>query len=395
MRIALNSTGVYKRKSYARNLCLARGLVKLGCEVTFLTCSDGLQRREFDDQGVHVVAFPEFLPYRLRKGGLGMLDTLSRVVYLFRKQFDLVHVDVGFRPAGGLPGHLYQRFRDVPYVCDWWDWIGKGGGLDSRSPLYQRTLGAWDNYFEVWDKRHADGVVTISKCLYDRAVSCGIPADRVTTIHGGADFDQQLDTLDQAEVRRRIGIPSDTILVGYSGMGPFEGMDLVPFFDAFATLKTRFPTLKWFSSGDGLPEKIVGTYAVEKDHINIGWSSYETYKLYLRAADILLLPQRKHLKNIARWPNKLGDYLAAGRPIVATDVGEVGQFMSLYPGALEKVEWNSSSIADVVTRILENPVASAERGQRNQKIARDEYSWDKQAERFFEFYKKISSLSGK
>ncbi len=388
------SVGVLNRKVFPRNFCLARGLVRLGNEVTLLTCNNRMRYHHECRDGVNIVAFPDFFGYRLTKGGLGIIDTITRIFYLLKRDFDIVHVDVGFRPSGGIPGHLYAKIKNVPYICDWWDWIGYGGALDDRSALYKMTLGALDNYFEVAEKKSADGIVTISRCLQERALNNGIPKEKTTVIHGGADIDpDNTSYISKKEIRNKLGLDQNSIILGFAGMGPHEYIDLLPFFEALPALKQNIKNLMWFSTGGHLPEEIRNRYGIGDEYHELGWTSVETYKDYLMAADILLLPMKDNMGSRARWPNKMGDYLAAGRPIISTDVGEISHFAAQFPDSVRMVQWDSNSVANEIMALISDPALMEKIGRNNLDIARNHYSWDAKAKEFDSFYRKI--LEGK
>lgn len=388
MKVALLSAGVVNKKGYARNLCLLRGLANLGDEVTLLICNDKMRWERSKVDGVEVVAFPKVLSYRLAKGGLDPLDTISRCIYLSRRSFDIIHADVGFRPAAGLPGHCYSRRRRVPYVCDWWDWVGFGGMLDRRAWIYQQTLGRLDNFFEVWDKQHADGVITISRCLQERAVEAGIPVEKTSIIHGGADL-TGYKGVSRAEAKRRMGFEPDDFVVGFSGMGSHEYQNLAPFLRAVPQLRASINRFCWFSTGDKLPEHARREFDIGEEYRDLGWVTYDDYWWALAAADVLLLTLRDSTTSRARWPNKLGDYLAAGRAIIASDIGEVSGFVQRFPGGVRLVANHPASVAEALTEFINRPQLIEEMGRRNLEIARAHYSWDAKARELRQFYERI------
>jgi glycosyltransferase involved in cell wall biosynthesis len=55
-----------------------------------------------------------------------------------------------------------------------------------------------------------------------------------------------------------------------------------------------------------------------------GWVSDEDYPRYLAAADFCVIALDDVLMNYARFPAKVLDFLAAARPVVAHNVGQVG-----------------------------------------------------------------------
>lgn len=47
---------------------------------------------------------------------------------------------------------------------------------------------------------------------------------------------------------------------------------------------------------------------------------------YYLAADVLLIPLRNTIQDVARFPHKIGEYTASKRPIISTNVGEVKKY---------------------------------------------------------------------
>lgn len=394
MKVALLSAGVIHKKGFARNFCLARGLAKLGTDITLLICNDALRWQRFEQEGVKIVAFPKLLSYRLAKGGLDPLDTVTRMAHLARERFDLIHADVGFRPAAGLPGHMFARLRNVPYVCDWWDWVGYGGMLDRRSVAYRSTLGALDNFFEVWDKRHADGIITISTCLQERAVALGMARERTCIIHGGADVSNR-KAVTRAEAKRHFGFPANSFLVGFSGMGPHEWRNLEPFLSALPALRESIPGFGWFTTGDALPEHVRQQFGVSEEYRDLGWVSYDDYWWALAAGDVLLLTLRDTGSSRARWPNKMGDYLAAGRAIVTNSVGELAAFAHQYPQGVRLVQWDPMDVTAALTELAQDPQHLDTMGEHNLHIASTTYTWDHKAAELQDFYVRVLEAKGR
>jgi len=392
MKILYLTKGVVGKHGYYRDIMLAKGLVKQGHDVSFIAAAEswcgGLEITE----GVKVYTFFDPLPYQVKKGGLSFFDVLSRIFFLVGKRFDVVFVDSGFRPVTGIPGHLYAWFYKVPYVCEWWDWLGKGGLYERKSKLYQRTLGVFDNYFEVADKRHADGVVPLSQKLKKRAEKLDIPEDRIMILHGGADLSLS-NAPSKEDARRKLGIPTNAKVVGFAGLDGQEVQDLRPFLEAIQELKKHIPDFVWFSTGGSLLEKFRQQYDVGTEYFEFGWVDYTNYRACLACADILLLTQEDNLINQARWPNKIGDYLAVGRPVLATPVGEVKFFVEKYDQhGIHLVEWDSKSITQAIEYLFSSDEKLDQMGEANALIAHEECSWDRKAEDLSNFLSKIVQM---
>ena len=76
------------------------------------------------------------------------------------------------------------------------------------------------------------------------------------------------------------------------------------------------------STHDNL-EELVQNLNLEEKCILTGWVSSDEVRGILSACDILVLPQINHTFNKAGLPTKLAEYAAIGKPIIATNVGDV------------------------------------------------------------------------
>ena len=120
---------------------------------------------------------------------------------------------------------------------------------------------------------------------------------------------------------------------------------------------------------------------------------YEVYRSCLACADILLLTQEDNLINQARLPTKIGDYLAVGRPILATPVGEVKFFVEKYRDhGIYLVEWKCSDIFNSIEKLFLSRKNLEQMGKENALIAREECSWGKKAEDLSGFLFKIVKM---
>jgi len=73
--------------------------------------------------------------------------------------------------------------------------------------------------------------------------------------------------------------------------------------------------------------------------------------LYL-GADLLLIPLRKTLQDIARFPQKISEYTASKKAILSTNVGDVGHYFKSGDSAILADEYSVDSYYDTVSKYL-------------------------------------------
>jgi glycosyltransferase involved in cell wall biosynthesis len=386
----------YGREGYegfGRSFMLARGLATLGHSVTFLTSQESMVGKihfpyiKKSVDGVFLISFPDIVPNKIRSMGLGPMNIYLKSVYSISKRYDIVHSDAGHRPSSGIPCLLNRLIGHSKYISEWWDFHGKGGIYDDRPWWYQCTLGNYDSWAEIHNKKISDGVIALSEFTKNRAINYGINKNRILVLRGGADIDN-ISYIPHTGLRSKYGIPEDCLTFCFIGMSEGELPGLDPFLTAVKTLRHRIK-IKWFTTGNKLNEVIKRKYDIGSELMEFGWIDYTEYSDILSCADIFLLLQKNLKKNKARWPNKLGDYLAAGRLIMANPVGEVTNFMKKYPNSFVCVDWSKDSIENAILDLATHKNKLPNIGQINREIAEKYCSWQIQSELLSDFYYKI------
>ena len=88
----------------------------------------------------------------------------------------------------------------------------------------------------------------------------------------------------------------------------------------------------------------------------------------------------------------MGDYLAAGRPVVGSAVGDTWRVLEEY-GAGCVVSNNEEEIASALRRLLTNDVEAREMGVRARKAAEESLAWSVRAAELESFYTKLLSAN--
>jgi len=373
--------------TYWRGLFLARGLAQQGHKVTVMATSRHRRfkfyTRSDEHPNVTIVETPDLLWGPLRFGW-DIWNTAARIIWSFTKHFDLVHAFES-RPVVIFPALYWQRIRGVTLLLDWCDWFGKGGSVEERSNWAVRTiLRPFETFFEDQFRTWADGTTVINSTLCQRAITLGVPPDRIKYLPNGSNIDE-LFPYPKTKAREELGLDQNILIIGYLGAIFLRDAHLMAnAFDMVYQSESRVRLLLIgycnipIESYSKYPEAIHSTESIPYDKINT----------YLAACDICWLPLNDTGANRGRFPLKINDYMAAGKPVVATDVGDIGTLVQT--GAFGVVSLDQpEDISEQTLRLLYNPAQCNQMGQHARQFAEIEFNWTDISKRLMQHYKYI------
>jgi len=215
-----------------------------------------------------------------------------------------------------------------------------------------------------------------------------VTPERIAHITGGADIDH-IQPGDRIAARRSLGIPVDGPIVGFSG---FVHYDLSLLLSAFDHLARRRKDVRLLLTGARSP--LVRRYAERGGWadrvIEAGVIDYSILPNYHACVDVFALPFANKLANRGRWPNKIGDYLAAGRPIVSNPVGDIKDLFSAYDiGYL--TDETPEAFASGLHQALEDTTRAEAQSRTARFVAERVLSWAQLSVRLEEHYRVIQS----
>ncbi len=383
----------------------ARYLVRRGHQVTVFSIAPKSRNRfhAFESEGVRIIETPDLMRGSARTGW-DPWDTLRRIGYLNADDYDLVH-GLESRPAVALPALWLKRRAGLPVILDWADWYGRGGTATERSRWIRTFMHPVETFCEETFHPMADGVVAMGEPLLERAAALGVPRERMINLLHGCD-PEGLTSHGIEEARSRLGqkignqgrgtgLSKDDYVLGYVGVMRSTTAEL---------LFSALPIIKRLA---GRPVKVVcaGNHKLKDfrsyvpadcmdDVIETGWVDYEELNLYLSASDVMALPFRRMVATDSIWPSKLNDYLAVGRPTVATDMRILRPIFGRYDiGVL--ADDTPQAFAEATVALLHDPARRAGMNTAARALAEGDLSWEHLVARLEEFYIKLMKELGK
>ncbi len=294
----------------------ARELIARGHEVDILTYGVGgdppeFQARVFRARGPHFKRAISAGPSRL-KIWFDVLLFVNLLAHLARHRYDVLYA----HEEGALLARLAGAIFRIPYIYD----------MHSSLPLQitdwkfstSRSVVAAFKWVERLSVRGACAVIAISPAVARAARTAG-PDTPCVLLANHFEVGQAVPAEEVAAVRTRHGIALERKLVVYAGsFVALQALDLL--LDAVPLVLTAVPNTTFLLVG-GTDAEIETLRAQGKrlgvlDHLIFERSLPQAaIPAYLTAADVLVSPRIQGINS----PGKLLNYLASGRPVVATD----------------------------------------------------------------------------
>jgi glycosyltransferase involved in cell wall biosynthesis len=180
--------------------------------------------------------------------------------------------------------------------------------------------------------------------------------------------------------------------IGYCGKldGDKDGVPIL--LNAFALIASEFPDVKLVLIGDDRNRQTGDLLRGEMDRLGLsgrviftGLIPREKMPEYLCNARVLALARPPTLQAEGGFPTKLGEYLATGRPVAVTRVGEIGDYLVDGANAYLAEPGDPSAFAQALRRPLSNAKNAAEVGSRGREVALTVFNYQVQGARLAEF----------
>ena len=239
--------------------------------------------------------------------------------------------------------------------------------------------------------RHVDAIVAITRVTAEELrTELGFPAGRIFVAPDGVP-DAWLEPIEKEDARRRLGLRTERPLVVYTGRLHPDAVPLL--FDTAEGLRDR-ADLVLVGATPGEP--VESREALERLRAQaasrglvamrfVGPVRAEDVRLYQSAADVLIAPYSGTLR-WARYtsPLKIFEYMAAGRPMVVSDLPVLHEVLQHEGAAWFVPAADGAAMAEGVRTLLDRPDLAARIGRRAREDAAT-YTWSRRAAAVLDF----------
>jgi len=226
-------------------------------------------------------------------------------------------------------------------------------------------------------------VVAITNLLKtDISENYKIPLENIIWLPDGVDLEMFKATITKAEARVKLGFSPEGKYVVYTGnLFAWKGVYTL------CEAAKLTPEITYVIVG-GKEEDLAALTAYAKDIKNVmlcGYKPQTEIPSYLYAADVLVLPNSAKYTMSEKYtsPLKLFEYMAAGRPIVASNLPSIREIIRDGENGFLVTEDSTKALVDGIRAAIESGRSEAVTSRAKEESG--QYSWYTRCERLLDF----------
>lgn len=326
---------------------------------------------EYD--GIHVHRLPYFKPTQLYWAATIPMMAKKAVDIIKKEKIDVI---LSHNPPYlvGTSSYAAAKMTKTPIVLNVHDVWGA-----SHYSKLQYAVGAGLQKFCC---RRADKIITVSEGLADViAAETGAKREMISAAPNGVDCKDAAEE-DVQNLREKYLLEGKNVIFFVGILRKWAGVQYL--IRAFPEVLKRFPDSRLLLVGDGgdraFLEKTAKDAGVYEKTVFAGSVPYEKVPAHIRVADVCVAPfpsskvtDRKKLMS----PHKVLEYMCAGKPVVASRVGGMENYVADGVTGLLATPEDEKELAEKIITLLENKDMREEYGECGKRIALVEHSWEK------------------
>ncbi|MFQ5706399.1 MAG: glycosyltransferase family 4 protein [bacterium] len=322
----------------------------------------------------------------------GMLDSL-RVARAIRRRhatakFDLIHERYGLYSFGGA---LAAKWLGIPYLLE-----VNAPAIEEKvlfgPPLTGAQRGVARSITRI-NLKHCDAIITVSRFLKGKIVQAwNVRSEKVLVLTNAAD--SALFRLNGRHENHDSDGKSKKLVIGYLGtLQPWFGIENLLY--AFQIVSRHLPRARLQIIGDGMQrpalEALAKRLKIKSKTTFVGSIPHTSVGRYLQGFDIAVAPYRPIITGFYGSSMKVFEYMAAGKAIVASHIGQLSEVLENRKTAMLVEPGETEELAQAILRLAKNPRLRENLAVAARNIARQNYSWDQYAQKLEDIYKRILS----
>ncbi|NQU82946.1 MAG: glycosyltransferase family 4 protein [Parcubacteria group bacterium] len=332
---------------------------------------DGLLVERLREKGIKVYEIPSL------QREIGLMKDIKTMFVLFRLirkgKYDIVHCH---STKAGLLGRLaakLARTKDIYFTAHSWGFYNKEE-YGKKVVLFK--------WFQKIGSMFSSKIVCVSEKVKQDGLKNKIAkANKFLVIKNGIDF-QLKDT--KQGIREQMGIPQDKIIIVMTARLAHPKNPLM-FLEASKIVKNTFPEIKFMLIGDGIfmdeCKEFVQNNNLGHTSALLGEKTPEQTRKLMKACDVFVLCSK-----FEGMPITIIEAMFAGLPIVASDVGGVGELVKNNQNGFLLKTQNPEELAERIIYLAKNKNKSKQLGNNSRIRAQKGFSVQRMVEQYTKLY---------
>lgn len=228
--------------------------------------------------------------------------------------------------------------------------------------------------------RRVKKIVVISSGLKGKLIKGGIDENKILVTCDGVEIKDFILKENKNECRHKLGLPLDKKLIIYAGhLYEWKGVN------ALVSSSMFLPDEMKIILVGGMQKDIERIKKIEGEALILGRRDYKEIPYFLKAADCLVLTGTKKSIVSERYtsPLKMFEYMAAQKPIVASDLPSFREVLNDQNAVLVKPD-NPKALAEGIKKVLVDQNLATQISQQAWQDVKP-YDWQQRAIKILEF----------
>lgn len=331
LRTDLGTQDLIGGGSVAHTLGVLKGFLSLK---TYVVCASTAMHTTLQNMPINFM--PLAVSCMLRACGFKINCLLSNITFYFKlkriiRERGITMIYQRYSMLNCVGVALAQRFKIPLYL----EFNGSESWVDQHwSPGRRLKIGWLIEKIELLNLQHATNIIVVSHVLKEQLLARGIDAQKISVCPNGVDVDIFNPEALQAERETLRGASAldERFIFGFSGtFGPWHGVDVLAYMIPYIVRQN--PHAHFMLIGDGsLRQSLYDALAQAQvlSHVTFtGMLRSEDVPAYLAMCDAFICPTQPNPDGTRFFgsPTKLFEYMAMAKPIIASDIEQLGQVL--------------------------------------------------------------------
>lgn len=240
--------------------------------------------------------------------------------------------------------------------------------------------------------KHCNRIITVTQNIKEELTkSYNIPGSKIHVINNGANIDLFRPMTTQ-KAKRELNLDVCKSHVCFVGnLAPWQGVEYL--IQASPNILEKEPDTTFLIVGDGiLKEKLItlaDSLNVSRNYIFTGSVPYGQVSMYINACEVCVVPKRPLKSGYS--PLKLYEYMACGKPVIASRVDGFEVLEQINSGLLVNPE-DPKEFSTAILQLLSDPYLREKMGFNGRNYVQKSQSWKAVSEKVLDIFEDLLNI---